>query len=279
MCVSKLTSCCARDENGNILETEYGLCVYADSQGMLLQEMPENSEVGQLPRSVDILVTDDLVDKVKPGDRVQIVGVYKPLAGKIDGKTNGIFRTAIIGVTVKSLSKEVLQSALTDKDIANIRKVSQLPDCFGVIAKSLAPSICGHEYVKKGLLLLLLGGMEKNLPNGTHLRGDINMVRAQPHSACSPGGAQLLPTAPNCVKLRPTRLFPTHRLSWWLPQLLVGDPSVAKSQLLRYVLNTAPLAVSTTGRGSSGVGLTAAVTQVPTAPQPTRASRIFASIP
>ncbi|NP_001353300.1 DNA replication licensing factor MCM3 isoform 5 [Homo sapiens] len=189
-----------------------------DHQTITIQEMPEKAPAGQLPRSVDVILDDDLVDKAKPGDRVQVVGTYRCLPGKKGGYTSGTFRTVLIACNVKQMSKDA-QPSFSAEDIAKIKKFSKTrsKDIFDQLAKSLAPSIHGHDYVKKAILCLLLGGVERDLENGSHIRGDINI-------------------------------------------LLIGDPSVAKSQLLRYVLCTAPRAIPTTGRGSSGVGLTAAVT-------------------
>lgn len=205
-----------KDDDGNILETEFGLSVYKDHQTLSIQEMPEKAPAGQLPRSVDVICDDDLVDRCKPGDRVQIVGNYRCLPGKQGGYTTGTFRTILIANNISQLNKESTLS-VTREEINLCKKLAKHHDIFDMLSKSLAPSIHGHEYVKKAILCLLLGGIEKNLANGTRLRGDVNV-------------------------------------------LLIGDPSVAKSQLLRYVLNTAPRAITTTGRGSSGVGLTAAVT-------------------
>ncbi|CAJ1077313.1 DNA replication licensing factor MCM3 [Xyrichtys novacula] len=207
-----------KDEENNPLETEFGLSIYKDHQTITVQEMPEKAPAGQLPRSVDIILDNDLVDVVKPGDRVQVVGTYRCLPGKKGGFTSGTFRTIMIACQVKQMSKEVSPHFSAD-DVAKIRnfRKTRSKDLFDQLARSLAPSIHGHEYIKKAILCMLLGGVEKVLENGSRIRGDINV-------------------------------------------LLIGDPSVAKSQLLRYVLHTAPRAIPTTGRGSSGVGLTAAVT-------------------
>lgn len=203
------------------LITEYGYCTYRDHQTISIQEMPERAPAGQLPRGVDVIMDDDLVDRVKPGDRIQLVGIYRSLGNRNAGSGSATFRTLILANNVIALSSKsgggIAQATITDTDIREINKISKRKNVFELLSQSLAPSIYGHDHIKKAILLMLLGGMEKNLDNGTHLRGDINI-------------------------------------------LMVGDPSTAKSQLLRFVLNTAPLAIATTGRGSSGVGLTAAVT-------------------
>ena len=178
--------------------------------------MPENAPPGQLPRSVQVILENDLVDKAKPGDRIEVNGVFRCKGSTMNGITNGIFQTHIVATGITSMLAEKSKPNLSETDIKNIRKIAHDENVLELLGRSIAPTIEGKLEVKKGLLLQLLGGAEKTLPNGTHLRGDINVM-------------------------------------------MVGDPSTAKSQLLRHIMDIAPLAINTTGRGSTGVGLTAAV--------------------
>ena len=102
---------------------------------------------------------------------------YRCLPGKQSGFTNGTFKTILLVNNLISKSQEESINISGD-DVAKCKKLSKQKKntIFELLSKSLAPSIHGHDYVKKALLCLLLGGIEKILPNGTRLRGDINLL-------------------------------------------------------------------------------------------------------
>ena len=202
------------DPQGNQMSLEYGFSEYKDIQTAVLQELPENSPIGALPRSVEVLLQNDLVDECKPGDRIRVMGVYKPMSTPATSH-NGNFKMILLatGIVHEQEQSDVMPDS---SEIRHIRNLAKNPEAYDILARSIAPSIQGLTDPKKAILLQLLGGEEKMLSTGTHVRGDINI-------------------------------------------LLLGDPSTGKSQLMRNVLKIANRAIATTGRGATGVGLTAAV--------------------
>ena len=108
-----------QDNEGHTLTVEYGLCKFNDHQGCTLQEMPELSPPGQLPRHVEIILSGDLVDVAKPGDRVRVYGIFKAVAGMNNGGS-GVFRTIILCNSVQMMQKELHQPKCTESDFNQI---------------------------------------------------------------------------------------------------------------------------------------------------------------
>lgn len=197
--------------------------VYRNYQKLTLQESPGSVPPGRIPRSKEIIVLNDLIDLAKPGEDVEVTGVYtNNFEASLNTRQQGfpVFTTFIEANYIKRKGDLYSSDNLTDEDREDIRKLSRDPQIVRRIVKSIAPAIHGHEDIKMGLALALFGGQEKFVKGKTRLRGDINM-------------------------------------------LLLGDPGVAKSQFLKYTQATASRAVYTTGKGASAVGLTAAVRKDP----------------
>lgn len=190
-------------------------------QELKIQEHSDQVPVGHIPRTLTIMCRGEATRQAQPGDHVCISGVFLPLmrtgfkqliAGLLTETFLDAHRIICINKDEQISEKE---SELTPDELA----VLSHEDFYERFASSLAPEIYGHLDVKKALLLLLVGGVDKR-PDGMKIRGNINIC-------------------------------------------LMGDPGVAKSQLLGYISRLAVRSQYTTGRGSSGVGLTAAVMKDP----------------
>lgn len=195
-------------------------------QEVRVQELADQVPVGHIPRSLTMHLKGPLVRSVLPGDSVDISGIFmpRPYTGFRAMKAGLLTDTYLDVQYVHSLKQqyeqqleEIENSPVLEREIEQLQAEGNV---YERLASSIAPEIFGHLDVKKALLLMLIGGVTKEVNDGMKIRGNINLC-------------------------------------------LMGDPGVAKSQLLKFIVRVAPRGVYTTGRGSSGVGLTAAVMRDP----------------
>ncbi|KAJ7752841.1 MCM2/3/5 family-domain-containing protein [Mycena maculata] len=243
---------------------------FTDWQKVRIQENPSEIPTGSMPRSLDVILRSELVERAKAGDKCVFTGTFivvpdvsqlglpggnaarlqresnkgggGAVTGGIGGGVTGLkslgvrdlqYKTAFLACMVNDVddrrgtnirgeddmgedSGQAFIESLTEPEFDELKNMIDGQHIYSRLVESIAPTVYGHEIVKKGLLLQLMGGVHKQTPEGMHLRGDINI----------------------CI---------------------VGDPSTSKSQFLKYVCSFLPRAVYTSGKASSAAGLTAAV--------------------
>jgi replicative DNA helicase Mcm len=187
---------------------------FVDSQKLRIQESPEGLRGGEQPQTLDVDVTDDLSGRVSPGDRVIINGILRSMQRIVKGEKSTVFDIFLECNSIEISEKEFEEVDIDEKAEDQIRLLSKDPMIYRMITHSVAPTIFGSEDVKQAIALQLFGGISKEMPDGSRLRGDIHV-------------------------------------------LLIGDPGIAKSQLLRYVVKLSPRAIYTSGQSSTAAGLTA----------------------
>ncbi|GFE55093.1 DNA replication licensing factor [Babesia ovis] len=242
--------------------------LFCDWQKVRIQELAQESGMSSMPRSIDVIMRHRTVDRLNAGDRVVISGtlivlpdiptLLKPgeIPRKVSKQSMRRFEsylisqglTGIKGVGTKDLNhklsflatqvRRVNHFKTASNDVVDtdqyqiraddilklpnfdwLREIAQAHNTIDRLAACVAPNIWGHSEIKKGVLLMMVGGVHKSSSN-SKLRGDINVC-------------------------------------------LVGDPSTAKSQFLKFVESFAPRAIYTSGKGSTAAGLTAAVHRDP----------------
>lgn len=152
--------------------------IFQDYQRVTIQESPGKVNAGRLPRSKDAILLNDLCDSCKPGDEIEITGIY---SNKFEGslnKANGfpVFATVIIANHILKKDEKAAGRYLTDEDVKEVVKLSKEENLAERIIASIGPSIYGHDDIKRAIALSLFGGVSKNPGQKHRIRGDINVL-------------------------------------------------------------------------------------------------------
>jgi len=152
--------------------------VYRNYQKLTLQESPGTVPAGRLPRHREVILLWDLIDSAKPGEEVEITGIYRNNYDVSLNNKNGfpVFATILEANYVVKSHDQLAGFRLTEHDEREIRKLSRDPRIIEKLVGSIAPSIYGHTDIKTAVALSLFGGVSK-IAQGKHaIRGDINIL-------------------------------------------------------------------------------------------------------
>ncbi|KAA1101288.1 hypothetical protein PGT21_015688 [Puccinia graminis f. sp. tritici] len=254
-------------------------CEFADRQVIRLQETPDEVPDGQTPHSVSLCVYDELVDSAKPGDRVEITGIFRSVAVRVNPKQRvikSLFKTYLDVLHIKRSDSRRLGVDLSTRSTDGRTNEGVV----GVGGDDEEEQTSGGGVSSSEDNLFRTGA--DNPSNRAELEGKLLELSRRPeiYEILSRSLAPSVWEMDDVKKGILLQLFggtnktiggsaasrngsggPRYRGD--INVLLVGDPGVSKSQILQYVHKIAPRGVYTSGKGSSAVGLTAYVTRDP----------------
>jgi len=210
---------CSGCERQGPFEIRHGDSETRKVQTVRLQRPPERTDAGQQAPDFDVDLHDHLVHDVSPGERVRAATVLRPKTVTIDDGEDDRYGFEFAG-EVNAVEHE--QTDFSDLDyeqhIDEIEALGAQADVRQQIVDSIHPTHHGDEEIKLAIALQMFGGVEKDLPDGSSIRGQSHL-------------------------------------------LLVGDPGVDKSGLIRRATELTPRSVYTSGKNATAAGLTCAAVQ------------------
>ncbi len=151
---------------------------FTDIQRAEVQELLERVRGGAPAAHIELLLEDDLVNRVAPGDNIEVAGMLRlkpPM--KTRQKQDMVYGRYIEVNSAKSLKRDFEEIEISKEDERRLKDLARNPDISDTIVKSIAPSIYGHNEVKKALALQLFGGTRgKTMKGGAPIRDDIHIL-------------------------------------------------------------------------------------------------------
>eukprot|EP00904_Undaria_pinnatifida_P012237 jgi/Undpi1/8143/HiC_scaffold_24.g10614.m1 len=152
--------------------------MYRNYQKVTLQESPGSVPPGRVPRYKDVILLADLIDRARPGEEIEVTGIYTHSYDLGLSQKSGfpVFGTLIEANYIQKRQDQFSVHRLTDDDRREILALARDPQIGRRIISSIAPSIYGCQHVKTAIALSLFGGCAKDVNAKHRIRGDINVL-------------------------------------------------------------------------------------------------------